>query len=197
MEVVNTGNFKSLVTRGKLPEAYLLDVWEGLIKDNEQHTGTRKHQHYFRLYSSYVKLLGDYYLNRTLLLKLTFSCEWETIQEVRDRGFKIDTGSKTAFALSLAASLTKCENILTKIQSKQKEIAKLTEGRVDKTETFEDLIAFLEMNGFKPDYSITLKQFNANCNLIKKKHAAMESNQRQGLNKSANRGANRKAGNAA
>lgn len=197
MEVVNTGNFKSLLTRGRLPEAYLLDVWESIIKENEQHTGTRKHQHYFRLYSSYVKLLADYTINRVLLLKLTFSCEWETIQEVRDRGFTIDTENKITFAISIANALTKCENLLTKIRTKGNEIAKLTEGKLEKAETFEDLVAFLEINGFKPDYSITLKQFNANCNLIKKKHAAMEANQRQGLNKSANRGANRKAGHAA
>ena len=194
MDVVGGGDFKLLVTRGRLPEVYLLEVWESIIKDNEKHTKTRKHQNYFRLYSTYVKLLAEYTTNRLLLLKLTFICDWDTIQEVRERGFRIDTANKATYANSLTLALTNCENLLTKIRSKGNEMAKLTGSKSEKAETFEDLIAFLEINGFKPDYSITLKQFNANCNLIKKKHAAMESNQRKGTNRPANRGANRKVG---
>lgn len=175
MLIAATADFKQLAVKGNFTAEELLVQWERIVQTNAKITGDYNYNSYFQLIKGYAQLLANYTIVKLSLWKLAHVFDWDYIEEVRKRGFKISLANNEAYATSLTAALHKVESFITRATMKRKELEAMQKdnhGRVSPV-TFEEVIANLCAGlGFEVKDDITLARFNEYRKIIKQRHAA-------------------------
>jgi hypothetical protein len=170
MEIATGGKFKSLVIRGFASLSDCVDAWEEILRKNSLNTGTLEYDSYRQLLQGYWLLVAEHTIVKANLLKLTTVIDWECIQEVRSRGYKIDVGRN--YVTSLNRALRRVENLVTKARMKEQEIARMMEGSVPEQQaTFDTVMARLvDALGFQVGDNLTLARFNEYKKIIQERN---------------------------
>jgi len=139
-----------LIISGNPTDQELSDQWEKIIQENGKHTNDHKYDIYQELVYDYGLLIAQHTVVSVCLEMLFVGnmanrIDPEIIKEVRERGYKIDT-TPTAFEKSLQSAKSKCKNLITKAESKRKDIERQFKDKGDKKEhTYDEIIGFLEL----------------------------------------------------
>ena len=174
MDVSATGNVRLLIRSGNPTAAMCANQWENVVKANSISQGKQEYTVLLREYKAYNRLLRDYNGIKAHLTILCYSIQWESIQYVRSKGYKIDTTNSKTFAESLAVALNKSNNIISKLITKQNELVRMIDENkkaAEHKETFETLMAALSFNlGYAVADDITLSRYNEYLKIIEKKN---------------------------
>lgn len=177
MTIAMTGNLELLRISGNNTREELLLCWEQIVSSNSKASGDYTYDSYFQLIKGYAQLLANYTVAKVTLWKLAFVIDYDSIQDVRKRGFKIDLNNTEAYAASLTAALRKVNNLVTRATMKRKELEALQQKEQSAQQgekiLFEELLANLCAGlGFEVKDTITLAAFNAYRKIIKRKNEA-------------------------
>lgn len=170
MDIATTGELRRLIIKGTATNETLIECFENIVKRNSDVSGNFQYLTYFQLLKSYAQYIAEYTVVKALLIKLTFVIHFESITEVRKRGYKISTENSKAYAESLIAGLHRVSNLITRATMKRKEIEKAQVNEETTPQTFESILANLCYNlGFTVPDSITLAGYNEYKRIIKAK----------------------------
>lgn len=182
MTIATTGNLNLLLLSGSLNREALMQQWEAIVKANSKASGDYAYDSFFHLIKGYAQIIANYTIVKASLWKLSFMIDWETIKDLRKRGFKIDTSNTTKYTASLTAGLHKVNNLITRATMKRKEMEALQQKENASKGSkiiFEELIAHLSMSlGFEVKDTITLAAFNAYRSVLKRKSEMQQSHGR-------------------
>lgn len=165
-------SLKDLVIKGKVTNEQLAEAWEQIVKRNSSHNGSYQYGSYFQLLQAYELLINEYQMIKAMLTKLSIKVDAETINDLKQKRFFINTKSSALYEESLLAAGRKVENLVTKIRMKQNEMRELENkgGKDEMRVGFEELMANLSMGlGFSVEDNITLARYNEYQKLLKKK----------------------------
>ncbi len=150
IEIANTGNLELLVVSGKASQEELSERWELIIAENGKVSNDNQYNIYQSLMYDYGLLIAQQTVVATCLEILTWKVDFEVIEEVRSRGYKIDT-TQLGYAKSLSSAKSKCRNLITKAESKRKDINRQF-GKDDEESkknarqySYDEIIGFLEL----------------------------------------------------
>ena len=145
--------------------------WEKIVSKNYETNGEFDYVNYIDLQEGFAHLLNEYNVVKAQLLKLSFVVDENIIEELRGKGYRIDTSSKSKYIESLNSALHRSDNIISRIKIKKSEINSLIEDeRTDDKPTFDSIVALVSMYlGFPIPDDIGLARFNEYKKLIKKK----------------------------
>lgn len=201
LEIASTGAFERLVKKGKSSLEGCLEQWEKIIVRNSEENASFQYQSYMSLLEGYSLLLAQHTTVKLLLLKASIQVDQSVIQELNERGFKINVSPtesqwkeieaiqdkdvrflverkyrSLAYATSLENATRKSNVLVTKINMKHSELEKQRTDKKGGEESFVDVIAGLEValgDGRNIPDDITLAKYNALKKLAKKKSQAM------------------------
>lgn len=158
--------------------------FEQIVKTNGETNGSYQYMSYFNLVKSYSHLIAEYTIVKASVLKLAVVMDWEFIQDIRKRGYKIDLTNSETYAKSLTAALRRVSNLITKAKMKAREIEMTLQDKKGggRPDSFEALLANLSFQvGFQiPDF-ITLAGYNEYCRIVKERQAQVKNS--YGLNR--------------
>lgn len=123
----------------------LVDRWEEIVKENSEHNEGNQYEAYFSLYKGYNEIIAGHTVISACLEILWWKVDFGVIEEVRKRGFKIDTTSSPAFRKSIESALKRSSNMKTKAEMKRKEIERRFSGKEQKTSGYWEIIGNLEL----------------------------------------------------
>lgn len=177
LEVAQTGNTDLLVISGNPTEKEIEKAWDEITRLNSNSTGRTNHQ--LDNIKDYVRLLSKYQASLASIMQLHLCVDDEALLYLASNGYKIDTSSNTAFRESLKAAQRKVANVVTKIESKYKEImAAAAEADPDAPvhSGIETMLAAVSATlGFNVESNVTLARFNEYNKIIKKRIEASKS----------------------
>lgn len=175
MEVSRSSDFKKLILSGKPTTQECLEAWELIIKENGRHNGNFDYENYLSLFQGYWLLRSEYLHLRAIFTQLAIAIDYELIQEVRQRGYKISTKNSAEYRKSIEKGLRQISNLITKAKMKQSEIERLYgNSKDDERESYvlDDLISELLVQGVSGvDDNITLSRYNAIRKILSKKNS--------------------------
>lgn len=174
-DIVNTGNYQ-LVSNRKVEDHVAYDAWEKIVTENSIKSGMSDFELHMDLLKSYGKLLYDYIEVQSNLMSLLFYVDYNIINQLAEKGYRINTSSSKAYTESINAGLTKCKNLVSKIRSKEEKIkSKRSNDDKHANLSFSELIANLSFGigsmgvTIPVDHNLTLASYNEYRKLIKKK----------------------------
>ncbi len=200
-EISTEGSFEKLVISGSANLEQCLEQWEKIVKRNSEENSSFQYQTYFSLLHGYSVLLAQHNTVKLLLLKATLTIDDEVINELTERGYKIEYGltkdqlesvekarpeqkilvekmyRSSNYAKSIEDAQRKSNTLVTKINMKRSEIELMhKENKKGHIDSFEDVVSALEDalggNRSLPD-DITLAKFNSLRKVAKRKSDAM------------------------
>lgn len=167
--IANSGDYNKLVKRGSYDSDSCFDQWEKLLLIHNQRNNSLSFSNYITLYKSQVYLTQKFNYIKACLLRLSIKPCKKVIELLKDEGYKIKTTSIVEYKASLDAAAKKSDNILTKIESKNKELIRVTKSSDSKPTDFYDLLANLSFQlKFQVDKNITLAEYNSLIKTINK-----------------------------
>lgn len=184
MAIASDGDLNRLVISGEFPVEQLVERWESIVDQNADQNGDRQISAYRQLYKSYGLLLAEHTIVAGCLMIMTYQdaalC-WDSLVEVMERGYNIDTSSDDAYLKSIEKAKGRISHLITKSESKRKEIERKF-GRRDKKEgniSIYDAIGALELSvGFSLDVDkLTLSHYNALKKGVREREAAKRASQ--------------------
>lgn len=145
------------------------EAWEDLIRQNSEANGSFEYENYLTNVKTYGLLINEYLWIKGALSKLLFKVDKELIEELKRKGYKVSI-NPLEYTESLIMCFRKVENLLTKTQSKAKEIEGM-KGEPNK-ESFDSIMANLSYHwpGHLPE-DITLARFNECIKILKRGRA--------------------------
>lgn len=180
-DISSTGDFHRLIISGDATLQNCLEHWERIVKRNAEENDSFQYLSYFSLYQGYQLLHAQHTTIKLLLVRASIKFDESVNQELTQRGYPIDTSSNQAYAKSLEVATRKSNALVTKINMKRSEIENhLSDGKggkPKKQDTFEDLIASLELalgDGRNIPDDITLAKFNSLKKVAKRKNDALK-----------------------
>lgn len=174
-----------LVIQGAPTREEVLEGMEKIVSDNANANGDYNYDSYYQLLKSYLKLIAQYTIVKSLLMKCCYVIVWEDIVELRRRGFKIAVDNSGKYTASITAAMRRVDNLVTKAVMKKKEIeAYFKESdRNHQPVGFEQAVANLNYSlGFSVNESLTLAAFNEYKKIIRAKNAAIKAANSRGRN---------------
>lgn len=150
-----------------------MEEWESIIEVNSDLTGQMEFSTYKDLLIGYGQLVAQYNIDKGLLMKLCFQVDDSTIEELRERGYVIDIAGAAVYAQTLADALIRSNNLVTRIEMKQKELERFHDSvNIERKVTYEELVAQLNAAlGFSVNDNITLAAFNEYQKILKRRNA--------------------------
>jgi hypothetical protein len=145
LDIAETGAFEFLIRKGRPSQEELVDRWEEIVKENSKHGEGDQYEAYFQLYKGYQEIIANHTVIAACLEILWWKVDFNVIQEVRNRGFKIDTSSSEAYKKSLKSAITKSSNLKTKAEMKRKEIERRFSGKEQKSSGYWEIVGNLEL----------------------------------------------------
>lgn len=172
LEVAENRQYRLLVKAGNFTEEELMEEWESIIEVNSDLTGQMEFSTYKDLLIGYGQLVAQYNIDKGLLMKLCFQVDDAAIEELRERGYIIDTAGAAVYAQTLADALIRSNNLVTRIEMKQKELERFHDSvNVERKVTYEELVAQLNAAlGFSVNDNITLAAFNEYQKILKRRN---------------------------
>lgn len=148
--------------KGKPDEQVCSDEWERIIQKNQRTNGKMEFDNYFNLSQSHGYLMTEYLYIKACLSKLCVVVDRELVAELDEKGYKISLENSEKYAESLQNNLRKCENLITKLNSKKKEMDRIAESRGESERAgFQEIMGNLEIGlGFTVPDTLTLARFN-------------------------------------
>lgn len=143
-----------LIISGNPSEDQLLEAWENIIKISYERNGDNRYNSYLILLKSYALLLEKHTTVVAHLLKLTlhlisnsYPIDFNSIKEVKRLGYNVDIYTPELFAETLEFAKERASGLITKYESRRKEMLKnyggTTEGKA-KSASFIDVVASLK-----------------------------------------------------
>ena len=156
--------------------AIRIDVAEEITRLNSNSTG--KTNDNLDNIKDYSRLLSKYIAVQASILQLYLCVDEESILFLASNGYKIDTSSNTAYRDTLKSAQRKAANVVTKIESKYKEImasVQQMDPDAPAKSGIETMLASVSAAlGFAVDSSVTLARFNEYSKIIKKRVEAQK-----------------------
>lgn len=177
MNLATGGDVMQIVIQGKVNKEEVLLAWENIVSENAKVNGDYGYDSYYQLLKSYLKLIAQYTIVKSLLMKCCYVIVWEDIAELRRRGFKIAVDNTGTYTESITACMRRVDNLVTKAVMKKKEIEAYFKNsdRNQAPVTFEAALANLNYAlGFSVSESLTLAAFNEYKKIIRAKNAAVK-----------------------
>jgi hypothetical protein len=175
-QVAKSGNLELIQITGKYNPEKCFEVWDEIIKRNAEESGSGKYNSFLDKSKSYNQLFADLQTIKGMLMYLCIRKNQEYIDYLGSRGYKIPTDKgEEAYMEAVYACMIKSDNIVTKLNSKQKEIVSITEEKPGKEETLAVMLVYLS---YALGLSYTLKEdlllaeYNAFQKILKAKQAA-------------------------
>lgn len=154
------GNVTRLIKYGKADNQTLQDCWERLVKRNNEETGNFNYFIYKEGLEVYHNLLRVYHKVKTCLLKLSIRCDYKVIGMLAAEGYVIDK-RVSHYDESLYLASRKSDNLITKIQSKRKELAEFEKKDGGVPMTFEKALAKVSFGAkYQVQRDVTLSGYN-------------------------------------
>lgn len=174
IDVSETGQYTLLVKQGEFTEAELIDQWAQIVEENSKQSGQLDYNTYRSLLVSYGKLIADYIVVKSDIVKLAAVIDDDIIEELRRKGYKINTTSTNDYIDSLNAASKKSDNLVTRIQMKLKELERFHGSiKTNKTVTYAEVVATLNYAlGFNTENDLTLAGFHAYQRVIKQNNGS-------------------------
>lgn len=174
IELAGGANVMRLVVTGAPARETVLEQWETIVQENAKANGDYGYGSYFQLLKSYIALIAQYTIVKSILMRACYQIHYKDIEELRRRGFKINVSDSETYKTSLAAAMRKVGNLITKSLMKKGEIERQFKDSDRKTATaFPEVIAGLNVSlGFSVDKDITLSEFNEYKKILKAKNTA-------------------------
>lgn len=176
-EIANKGDFTKLLLNGEATLEQCKEKWNEIVAVNFENSGTFDFMGYVDNIEGYNSFLQEHNVTIAELLILHFQVDNEMIEELRERGYIIDTSSKNSYAASLERAMERSKSLLSRIKMKSNELDNFSEYLKDnKPATFDEIMASLIINlGFIVPDEITLSRFNQYRNLIvqRRKHQSL------------------------
>ncbi len=171
-DIANTGDFAKLVVNGEATSEQCKEKWNEIVAVNFENFGTFDFIGYVDNVEGYNSFLREHNLTIAELLVLYFQVDDDIIMELRERGYNIDTSSKSNYITSLERAMERSKSLQSRIRMKSNELENLTSHLKDtQPATFDEIMASLIINlGFTIPDEITLARFNQYRNLIVQKH---------------------------
>lgn len=162
VEIANTGNIQLMIKSGSVDAEKLNEAWEAIIEENGKHTKNNSYNIYQNLIYDYGLLIAQHTVVSICLEMLTWKIDLDIVNEVRDRGYKIELGQK--FESSLKSAKSKCKNLITKSESKKKEIERRFKDEGTKSNpSYDEILGYLELaldRTIMDSDTITLAKYN-------------------------------------
>jgi hypothetical protein len=149
VEIANDGLIERLIIKGRPTSEELEEQWEKIIDENGKHSKDNSYSIYQTLIYDYGCLIATQTVVSVCLEMLEFNLKYkrpidfDIVEEVRNRGYKIET-TPLAFEKTLNSAKSKCKNLVTKLESKQKEIDRQFKDK-GASHTYDEVIGFLEL----------------------------------------------------
>lgn len=180
ISIAETGDVKKLCRSGKVSGAGLAKRWEEIIKKNADVNQDSSYDLYLDNLKAYGYYMHQYIIVKAMLSRLCYMVDTNHINELNDLGYKIKTtkvvdgkevGSSQEYQDSLTAAMRRSENLITKINSKYKEMKLATEGVKADAPTLGAMLAQISFGvGFSVPVTVTLCQFNEYKKIVKQKY---------------------------
>lgn len=164
-------DYSKVVSAGQADFKQCQDEWEKIVARNYEENGGFDYLNYIDLTKGLASLMAEYNLTKAQLLKLCFAVDDELIEDLKNRGYKIDTSGNRAFAESLANALNRCENLVSRMKMKYSELnMMIDENGGSKPISFDETIAMMSFQiGFEIKDDITLSRFNGYRKILKER----------------------------
>jgi len=175
-EISESGDLSRLVIRGNPTPEERFEAWEQIVSKNSELNGGT-YSTYFYTYQSYLKLINDYYLVKALIIAASIKNDLtksdEIFDQLRNKGFRVNTTNDQTLKESLLAISRSSENLVTRIKMKKNEMDKYGGG---KKIGFTTLIANLSvaMAPVVISEDIKLSLYNEYCKIIREREQNRE-----------------------
>lgn len=180
LEVAASGNLGLLVVKGKFGNKELVAAWEAIVKRNADANEDSNYDLYLDNLKAYGEFVAEFNLVKAMLTQLCFEVDDDRIADLSELGYKIrktkyvdgkEVESATAYQESIQAAQRKSENLITKINSKFKELQLASKASSVEAPTLGALLAQVSFGlGFNLPVDVTLSQFNEYKKLVKQKY---------------------------
>lgn len=171
---------EAIVIEGEPTQAEIETAWDKIVSTNSKAGNSMKYDNHVRNVGMYRNMLADINAIRgTCLLLWIEGVDDDNIAFLKSKGYKIDTeNGNTAYYESITACLTKSKNLLSKLESKGKEINQASEGQDKKYKAlkFAQVLARLHEHFPHAPTDITLELFNEYNKIISEKAKSAQSN---------------------
>lgn len=177
MNMANGGDVMQMVIQGSPQREQVLEAWESIVAENAKANGDYNYDSYFQLLKSYLKLIAQYTIVKSMLMKCCYVIVWEDIVELRRRGFKIVVDNSGKYTASITAAMRRVDNLVTRAVMKKKEIEKYFQesDRKQAPVGFEQALASLNYSlGFSVNDTLTLAAYNEYKKIIRAKNSAIK-----------------------
>lgn len=161
-----------LIISGSPGKDELIEAWEQIIRDNSSKTGDLNYDAYFQLLKGYAEVINEHTLVLCYLTLMTYSINFEWIEAVREKGYRIDTHSSAAYAKTLQSAKGKAGNLKTKAEMRRKEIDRRFSAKEGPTLSYEEIIGNLELaleRTILDSENLTLAKYNVLKKGVEKK----------------------------
>ena len=172
-EIAHTGNLSLLIINGSGSEQELEEVWEEIVRKDDEVKGNNQYNKIFKNYLAYAKLQHQKVYVQTCLFKIYLERDEEVIKELKKMGYIIDDNR---YYESIQEALKKSGHLTTKIISKGKEIDSLAPKKQSSAMSFDQALAQLSVS-LAPviiQDNITLARFNEYYKIAKSKNKTPE-----------------------
>lgn len=166
IEIVNTGKTELL---GGLDYN---EAWLQIIKDNAEATDNSQFNFYTKTFLKKSALAAKYLVEKASLLMIAIKVDEVIINDLRLRGYKINTNNDKKYLESINAGLRRVSNLSTKIglaNSQMEEIIAMAKSV--KRKSADELLAEVSAGlGFAVDDNVTLARFNEYSKIVANKN---------------------------
>lgn len=148
VDIATTGFVEFLIISGRPTQEELIDRWEEIIQKN----GEENHDSKYEVYSSLIRVYAEFIARHTvlsILLEILFyKVDFKHIEEVRSRGYVINTESDQAYEESLKKSTRKVSDLNTKAEMRRKELERQFPAKKEgsKVPSYEEIVSQLELS---------------------------------------------------
>ena len=166
IEVVNSGKTELL---GGLNYN---EAWLQIIKDNAEATDNHQFNFYTKTFLKKSAYAAKYLVEKSSLLMIAIKIDELIINDLRLRGYKIDTSDNKKYLASINAGLRRVSNLTTKIGLAGSQMDEIIEmAKQVKRKTADEMLAEVSAGlGFAVDDNVTLARFNEYSKIVAKKN---------------------------
>lgn len=170
VDIADKGDYTKILKSGRASLDICYDAWENLIETHNKVNNNFKFENYKNTFRDQAMFINLHTLINACILKLTINkTDNNAISILRDNGYVMDENNLNA---SLDKAIIKVRHLNTKIQSKEKELTRLSaSNKVDKNISFYDLLSETSYRyGVRLPMDVTLAEYNS-CNKTLEKNS--------------------------
>lgn len=162
-EIASNGDYSLLIISGKATQDQCKEQWNKIVTANFDNSGsTFDFLNYVDNLEGYNHFLQEHNVITAQLIVLHFQVDSQIIEDLKQKGYNIDTTGKNAYLSSLIQSVQRSKHIVSQIKLKANEMQQFShEIKDSKPTSFDEIMATLIMNlGMTVPDNITLARYN-------------------------------------